>query len=383
MKITIVLGAFFPVPPIRGGAVEKIWFALGQEFARRGHEVVEISRAVPEFHREEILNGVKHLRVRGFAAPRSLFWLKILDLIYSLRALSILPEADIVVTNTFWLPILLRNSKRGKMYVHVARYPKGQMRFYARAARLQAPSQVVAQAIAEEAPLLKDKIAVIAYPAPRSLMDRALIPINEREKIILFVGRVHPEKGVHLLVDAFANIPRELSSEWKLSILGPAEEEFGGGGERYLIELKRVAAKAGGKVFFPGPIFNLAALEQSFRAAKLFVYPSLAECGESFGLAPLEAMAHACAVIVSNLNCFNDFIREGETGFVFNHRSNSPAQALRDKIEKVIVDPMLLARVSEGGYRKSADYSLDHIADQFLHDFSSLVVETDATGTNR
>jgi glycosyltransferase involved in cell wall biosynthesis len=383
MKITIVLGAFFPVPPIRGGAVEKIWFALGQEFARRGHEVVQISRAVPEFHREEILSGVKHLRVRGFAAPRSLFWLKILDLIYSLRAMSILPEANIVVTNTFWLPILLRNPKRGKMYVHVARYPKGQIRFYARAARLQAPSQVVAQAIAEEAPLLKDKIAVIAYPAPISLMDRALLPINEREKIILFVGRVHPEKGVHLLVDAFANMPRELSSEWKLSILGPAEEEFGGGGERYLIELKRVAAKAGGKVFFPGPIFNLAALEQSFRAAKLFVYPSLAEHGESFGLAPLEAMAHACAVIVSNLNCFNDFIREGQTGFVFNHRSNNPAQALRDKIEKVIVDPMLLARVSEAGYRKSADYSLDHIADQFLHDFSSLVVETDATGTNR
>jgi glycosyltransferase involved in cell wall biosynthesis len=383
MKITIVLGAFFPVPPIRGGAVEKIWFALGQEFARRGHEVAQISRAIPEFHCEEILSGVKHLRVRGFAAPRSLFWLKILDLIYSLKVMSILPEADIVVSNTFWLPILLRNSKRGKMYVHVARYPKGQMRFYARAARLQAPSQVVAQAIAEEAPLLKDKIAVIAYPAPRSLMDRAPLPIDEREKIILFVGRVHPEKGVHLLVDAFANMPRELSSEWKLSILGPAEEEFGGGGERYLIELKRVAAKAGGKVFFPGPIFNLAALEQSFRAARLFVYPSLAERGESFGLAPLEAMTHACAVIVSNLNCFNDFIREGETGFVFNHRSNNPAQALRDKIEKVIVDPMLLASVSEAGYRKSADYSLDHVADQFLHDFSSLVVETDATGTNR
>jgi glycosyltransferase involved in cell wall biosynthesis len=383
MKITIVLGAFFPVPPIRGGAVEKIWFALGQEFARRGHEVVQISRAVPEFHREEILSGVKHLRVRGFAAPRSLFWLKILDLIYSLRAMSILPEADIVVTNTFWLPILLRNSKRGKVYVHVARYPKGQMRFYARVARLQAPSHVVARAIDEEAPLLKDKIAVIPYPAPRSLMDRAPLPINEREKIILFVGRVHPEKGVHLLVDAFANMPRELSSEWKLSILGPAEEEFGGGGERYLIELKRVAAKAGGTVFFRGPIFDSAALEQSFHAARLFVYPSLAERGESFGLAPLEAMAHACAVIVSNLNCFNDFIREGETGFVFNHRSNNPAQALRDKIEKVIVDPMLLARVSEAGYRKSADYSLDHIADQFLHDFSSLVVETDATGSNR
>jgi glycosyltransferase involved in cell wall biosynthesis len=383
MKITIVLGAFFPVPPIRGGAVEKIWFALGQEFVRRGHGVVQISRAAPAFHRQEILSGVKHVRVRGFNAPRSLFWLKILDLIYSLRTMSILPEADIVVTNTFWLPILLRNSKHGKVYVHVARYPKGQMRFYGRAARLQAPSHAVARAIAEQAPQLQDKIAVVPYPAPQAKMDHAPLPTGKREKIILFVGRVHPEKGVHLLVDAFANMPRDLCSEWKLSILGPAEEELGGGGERYLTELKRVAAKAGGQVFFRGAIFDSAMLEQNFRAARLFVYPSLAERGESFGLAPLEAMTHACAVMVSNLNCFSDFIRESETGFVFDHRSNNPAQALRDKIEKVIVDPMLLARVSDAGYRKSADYSLDRVADQFLRDFSSLVAETDATGTNR
>ncbi len=130
MKITIVLGAFFPVPPIMGGAVEKVWFALGQEFARRGHEVVQISRTMPQLHRNESLAGVRHLRVRGFDAPRSLLWLKFLDLIYSVRAMSVLPKADIVVTNTFWLPMLLRNSKRGKVYVHVARYPKGQMRFY-------------------------------------------------------------------------------------------------------------------------------------------------------------------------------------------------------------------------------------------------------------
>ena len=95
MKITIVLGAFLPVPPIMGGAVEKARFALAQEFARRGHEVVQMSRAVPEFPREETIGGVSHRRVRGFNAPRSLLWLKVLDLIYSIRAKAILPKADI------------------------------------------------------------------------------------------------------------------------------------------------------------------------------------------------------------------------------------------------------------------------------------------------
>src|ERR1700736_6649709 len=179
MKITIVLGAFLPVPPIMGGAVEKVWFALSQEFARRGHEVVLVSRTLPELPRSETRDGVRHLRVRGFDTPRSLLWLKFLDLIYSIRTMSILsairtdsscgePAADIIVTNTFWLPILLRNSKRGQVYVHVARYPKGQMRFYGNAARLQAPSRAVARAVAREAPQLSSKAKVVPYPAPKS-----------------------------------------------------------------------------------------------------------------------------------------------------------------------------------------------------------------------
>ncbi len=115
-----------------------------------------------------------------------------------------------------------------------------------------------------------------------------------------------------------------------------------------------------------------------FESARLFVYPSLAERGESFGLAPLEAMAHGCAVIVSNLDCFQDFIRDGETGFVFDHRAETPAKAFGRRSRNAIADPILLANVADAGYRKSADYSVSRVADQFLHDFSSLTGKSDA-----
>ena len=373
MKITIVLGAFLPVPPVMGGAVEKVWFALSQEFARRGHEVVLVSRALPERPRSETRDGVRHLRVRGFDTPRSLLWLKFLDLIYSIRTLSILPAAEIIVTNTFWLPILLRNSRHGRVYVHVARYPKGQMRFYGKAARLQTPSAAVAQAVAAEAPRLAQRITVIPYPAPRRTAELEPPRFAERQKTILFVGRVHSEKGVHLLAAAFASAARTLFADWKLVIIGPTEKKYGGGGEPYLATLKRSAEPAQDRILFRGPLFDPIALEREFRSARLFVYPSLAEKGESFGLAPLEAMAHRCAVLVSNLDCFHEFIREGETGFVFDHRNAKPADALRKKIENAIVDETLLARVAEGGYRKSAEFSLPNVADQFLNDFNSLV----------
>src|SRR5262245_37478120 len=98
MKITIVLGAFFPVPPMMGGAVEKMWYSLAQEFARRGHDIAIVSRKLPDQPREEVAHGVRHLRVGGFNSPRSLVWLKFLDFVYSRRAMSILPAADLLVT---------------------------------------------------------------------------------------------------------------------------------------------------------------------------------------------------------------------------------------------------------------------------------------------
>ena len=123
------------------------------------------------------------------------------------------------------------------------------------------------------------------------------------------------------------------------------------------------------KINFRGPIFDQAELEQTFRAARIFVYPSLAERGESFGLAPLEAMAHGCAVLVSDLACFHDFIRDHETGFIFNHRALDAAGSLRQKLEGAMADPSLLSQIAEAGYRKSAEYSLADVADQFSRRF--------------
>jgi glycosyltransferase involved in cell wall biosynthesis len=373
MKITIVTGAFLPVPPTMGGAVEKAWFALAQQFARRGHEIVFVSRHVPGMEREEFVDGITHIRVRGFDTPRSLLWLKFLDLLYSRRTLSILPQADVIVTNTFWLPLLLRDARRGKVYVHVGRFPKRQMRLYGRAARLQAPSHSVAEAIKMEAPQLSAKVAVIPYPVMTSATKTPPPSFAQRGQTILFVGRVHPEKGVHLLVEAFAKKARTVFADWKLMIVGPVEQKFGGAGEAYAAALKRMAASAESKVIFRGAVFDPAALERKFRSARLFVYPSLAEKGEAFGLAPLEAMAHGCAVLVSNLDCFKDFIRDADNGFVFDHRGASATESLGVRLEQLIVDQTVLTHMAEAGYRKSAEYSVERVADRFLDDFKSLI----------
>jgi glycosyltransferase involved in cell wall biosynthesis len=367
MKITIVTGAFFPVPPIMGGAVEKVWFALAQEFARRGHEVVQISRAHPTLPINESASGVTHIRVKGFDQPHSIVWLKFLDLIYSWRVRRVLPAADILVTNTFWLPILERTRNHGLLYVHVARFPKGQMRFYAHAARLQAVSRAVADGIRVQAPQLRPKIRVL--PNPVLFQVENLSP-SDRSHTILFVGRIHPEKGIELLLRAFASLPREMGVHWKLKVVGPHQIRFGGGGDNFLQEMQEIGAPAE----WVGPVFDETELGAYYRASAIFVYPSLAESGEAFGLAPIEAMSNGCVPLVSDLPVFREYIDDGTNGFVFERRGKE--KALRERLLDLLrLGEIERAKIADAARLKATEFALELVAQRYLEDFQSLLAK--------
>jgi glycosyltransferase involved in cell wall biosynthesis len=370
MKITIVLGAFFPVPPLMGGAVEKVSFALGQEFVRQGHTVVQISRAHPDLPAAETIAGVRHLRVRGAAQPCSIIWLKWLDLLYSLRVRRILPEADILVTNTFWLPILTRSTKHGQVYVQVQRGPKGQMRWYGHVARLLAVSHAIADQIVAEAPQLRAKVRVIPNALPFR-MDETIR--SQRERTILYVGRVHPEKGIELFLRALSHLPAEILAAWKIRIVGPHETHLGGGGEGFLRAMQTLGQRSGARVEWPGQIFDPEKLAEEYRNSLVFAYPSVAETGEAFGVAPLEAMAYGCAPFVSNLACFRDFIEDGVTGIVFDHRAAEPEKTLADRLADLLgLDPEQIMRIGAQARVKVAQFNVETVAKRYLEDFASL-----------
>jgi glycosyltransferase involved in cell wall biosynthesis len=122
-------------------------------------------------------------------------------------------------------------------------------------------------------------------------------------------------------------------------------------------------------------------LEEEFRAARIFAYPSLAMRGETFGLAPLEAMTHGCAVLVSDLGCFRDFILRNETGFVFEGGAPNPADSLVVAFRDALSDPVRLERIARAGQLKSEEFSRARVADKFLIDFEKLI--SDAERTNR
>jgi glycosyltransferase involved in cell wall biosynthesis len=66
------------------------------------------------------------------------------------------------------------------------------------------------EAILAEAKMSQDKVCTIPYPVLSPAAKRSPA-FPERQKEILFVGRVHPEKGVHLLIEAFRRLPHDRS----------------------------------------------------------------------------------------------------------------------------------------------------------------------------
>ena len=368
MRITIVQGPFLPVPPLLGGAVEKVWFNLGQAFVREGHEVVHISRAFKDLPARETVGGVSHRRVSGFASPPRFAQRMVLDFWYGSRVMPLLPPADILVTNTFWLPVLERRSSRGRAYAHVARYPKGQMKLYRRAI-LQTVSEPIREAILAEDPAAASRVRVIPYP----LSERYLSPeVKPAQNVLLYTGRVHPEKGVHLLIEAFAKLSPAIRDKWRVQIVGPHEVAYGGGGDAYLATLRAAAESVRDRVEFVGRVFDETKLVDHYRSARVFVYPSLAEKGETFGLAVLEAMAAGCAPVVSSLACFGDFVRAGENGLVFDHRTGDAAAALAACLTSALADSSRIEQLRLAAWKTAREYTLEKISRQFLADFAAI-----------
>jgi glycosyltransferase involved in cell wall biosynthesis len=376
MKITILQGAFLPVPAIQGGAIEKAWEVLGQAFALAGHNVTHISKRHPEFPDNEYIGAVHHLRVSGFKSVENPYLLKLKEFLYVLKIRSILPPADILVTHTFWAPLLLPQKKYGKIFVHVGRYPKGQLKFYSKASRFQVPTSAIARAVENEVPKRSDDICILPYPLSWNIDCN--YEYSKRPKTILYLGRIHAEKGILQLVNAFKNISLADRKGWKLLIRGPWRAEQGGGGENYLSKINNAIQDCGSQIEIQEPTFSSVELKNELEKARLFVYPSLAEKGETFGLAVLEAMSCGCVPLVSSLECFRDLIVENENGYIFDHRSKDLVRSLSLTLLKSMQGTNQNMVFSSRCLKKAKEFELDRLALQYIGDFTNLLSKKDS-----
>jgi len=106
-------------------------------------------------------------------------------------------------------------------------------------------------------------------------------------KIALFLGRIHPKKGLPMLIEAWARVRPD---GWHLQSAGPDEA-----GHKAEVQNAAFAAGLSQLVFFVGPIES-EKKESASSNANLFVLPTHSE---NFGIAVAEALAHGLPVLTT------------------------------------------------------------------------------------
>lgn len=376
MKITIVCGFFLPVPPVAGGALEKMWWRLARVYVRRGHQVTLISRRWPGWNDEEVVEGVQLLRLPGFDHRRHLWQNLLLDAIWGLRAFFALPRADILVTNTIALPVFVHQLRPGAglLVVNLNRFPKGQVRWYRGAARIQAASAIIAATAMRQAPRCAPVVRLVpnavdcsafAGPAP----DRG----PARPLTIGFMGRINPEKGLRTLTAAAALLAQETGvPAWRIILRGPVDVPRGGGGEAFVTELRTQAPALwqDGRLALAEPIFDPIALARAYLGLDVFCYPTEAAEGEAQPVAVLEAMAAGLPVIATDLPCFAGQLQAEDNALLVPPHD---AAALAAALARLLRDSSLRDRLATQA--RATIWALDDeaVASQHLADFETLL----------
>ncbi len=384
MRISIVNGFFLPVPPVSGGSTEKSWYQLAREFASQGHTVTLFSRRWPGFPDCETENGIDHCRLPGHDHQRKLGLNLLLDLVWSWRVFFALPTADIVIVNAVALPIWLGwlKPRAGKVVIMTGRMPKGQYRRYRAIARVLAASSYVRDKVVAENPALSRVAQVHGYPINWELLSQSgktAVPFqataDQNELCFGFIGRIHEEKGLQLLTAALKLVAQSPDlPPWRLLLCGPCDIARGGSGAAFRAQLlQEIALVLPAERFqLLEPRFDDRALAGVYQRINVFCYPSLAEQGETFGVAVAEAMAAGAVPVVSRLACFTDFVHDKENGLTFDHAASDAAQQLAAVLMRLIRDPALRERLALAARESVRRYDYSQYAATLLADFKQL-----------
>jgi glycosyltransferase involved in cell wall biosynthesis len=149
----------------------------------------------------------------------------------------------------------------------------------------------------------------------------AQVPDIDGRKFMLYLSRIHPKKGVDILIHAFARQAAPFA-ELDLVIAGP--DQIG-----WKSDLQKIARKlgVGERIHWPGMLLGDSKWG-AFRSAEFFVLPSHQE---NFGIVVAEAMALSKPVLITNkVNIWREVEADG-AGLVVN----DDVEAIADGLQKM------------------------------------------------
>lgn len=184
---------------------------------------------------------------------------------------------------------------------------------------------------------------------------REAYQIKERY-LLLYAGRLAPEKDLDILLEVMKNIPEPLRSQLHWIVVGDGPMQ------------KELKAQAPSNVTFTGYVKG-ELLAAWFASADLFVFPSSTE---TFGNVVLEALASGTPVIGARSGGVKEIIEHGQTGLLCPPRDSD---AMTEAIVKLLQCPERVLQYGRAGRQYALTQSWEAIFDSLIGKCEQLAVE--------
>jgi D-inositol-3-phosphate glycosyltransferase len=201
---------------------------------------------------------------------------------------------------------------------------------------------------------------------------REYIGVPPCGRMVLFVGRIEPLKGLDILIEAIAlmhqNVDFKQDPFCLVIIGGNTEENHTGNDNLEMSRIKELTEKynLSDLVTFLGKK-SQNSLPYYYSAAEVVVVPSQYE---SFGMVALEAMACGTPVVASQIGGLAYLVQDGITGFTVP--VDEPDELAR-KLASILQDSSLHQRLSSQAVKVAQDYAWEKIAQKLLVVYDELL----------
>ncbi len=322
-----------PVPPTRGGAIERWIRDASVTLAARGHDMHVIARDHGDGVSQRVIDGVSYhfVTLPHFVAEGRLAGLlRGLWYFVVVRRLLRELEPDVVHHHSrpsgLWITrrrgaaarhvISLHSMDYGWGFGHRA-WDRGLFgRGLRQAARVLCVSKFIHAHTVERYPAIT-RMATTLYNGVDGNLFRPSSDGVANGRTVLYVGRVEERKGVAVLVDAFERIISHAAPDARLLIVGPHSYWDAQPSGYYQRLVERCAGNA--RIEMRGPTYADEELAAVYRSAAVSVVPSVFP--EALGLTSLEAQASGAPVVVSDSGGLPETVAPGESGVVVERQN--------------------------------------------------------------
>jgi glycosyltransferase involved in cell wall biosynthesis len=191
------------------------------------------------------------------------------------------------------------------------------------------------------------------HPRFRSEAYRASLGLGPNDLLVTYIGRIAREKNLKHLLSAWNALQAERGNAALVFVgRGPLEEEI------RRRELPGVHVLG---------LLHDRELAAAYASADIFVFPSATE---TFGNSLLEAMGSGLPSLAASAGGVLEFARHGSNAWLVAPNS---ASALTHGLRRLMHDPGLRQKLSEGGLKTASERSWDQVYDSLIGDYQAAI----------